>query len=278
MKLKHLLTTSLLALAGAAFSPPSAQAQVQVTYAADDLFLGFRKIGATTDYLVNIGQASIYRDFAGISFTLAIGNILPDLNSVLGAGWQTNPNVFWSVSGTPGLSAVGIDLARTLYATREELTYGIQSALWTRGSTSAQGPVMTKMNGLAQAYLFTGGNPNTSTANSNFGIIQDTTVPTNNPYASYMDGGANTLTGTSFAYFNPGIESSFANGAGASQLDLVRLLPGSGAGEFVGTFTVSNGGIVTFNNNVVPEPASFAIVGSGVALLGMVRRRRSINA
>ena len=280
MKLKHLLITSL-ALAGAAFSPPSAQAQVQVSYNSDDLFLGFRKTGASFDYLVNIGQASIYRDFAGTSFTLAIGNILPDLNAAFGPGWASDPNVFWSVSGSSGLAAVGIDVSRTLYATREELTFGIQSGLWNRGSSTTQGTPNSKMGALAQAYLQVAGTPNNSTANSNFAILQDPNAT--NSYASYQPGGTVTNSGpapgTGFAYFNPSIEGSFANGAAGSQLDLVRLVPGATTvGEFVGTFTITNGGAVAFNNNVVPEPGSFAIVAAGTALLGLVRRRRSVHA
>ena len=50
-----------------------------LVYNAGDLFLGFRSSSSTTDYLIDIGQASIYRDAPlGTAFTLSIGNIGAD--------------------------------------------------------------------------------------------------------------------------------------------------------------------------------------------------------
>lgn len=249
---------------GATFLSPSARAG-SLVYNPDDLLLGFRATGGTgvtQDYLVDIGPAAVYTG-ANASFSVeGLGNIGADLTNVFGSDWSSRSDLFWSVSGTAGLSGIGNDPAKTLYATTAEEPFGTPAMLWNRGSNSAQGVVSSKMVSLAQAFAFTAGSPNASTANSSVALIQN--AEDTNSYASFYAGTA------SFGYFDPTIEGTFANGTARGVLDLVRLLPGSPGtpGEIVGTFTLDDRANLIFN---VPEPSTTAALTLGIAMLAMVR-------
>jgi hypothetical protein len=94
MNLGTLKTTALATLVVAAFSAPSARAAL--TYTTDDLFLAFRQAGNnTTDYVVNIGQASIYRD-ATSSIPLNLTGLSADLTTAFGS----LTGLSWGVVGT----------------------------------------------------------------------------------------------------------------------------------------------------------------------------------
>lgn len=284
MKIRHPLTASLLALAGAAFIPLQASAQVPVVYNPDDLILAFRTTGASTpaasDYLVNLGPASYFTGSAAgshISLNLALdlGNIQADLVGLFGANWFNRADLFWSISGTSGSTASGGDPLRTLYASREEDTVGLQSTPWTRANTSAQAAPTNKLASLGAAFAADAGIPNLSTANSDVAIIQ--AISAANSYASFQGGGS------SFSYFSPTIEGDFGSGADGTALDVYRLAPAVGAaigtgGDFVGSFNIDSSAQLTFNAAVVPEPGSAAFVAISAGLLGIIRRRPSAVA
>jgi hypothetical protein len=80
---------------------------------------------------------------------------------------------------------------------------------------------------------------------------------------------------SSFSYFDvSAATANFGSGTAAASLDLYRMTPGSGDGQLVGTFTISDSGTVTFT--AVPEPGACVLIGCGLAfLLVVVRRRRS---
>ena len=253
-----------------------------VSYNPGDLLLGFRATGgtgATQDYVVNIGQASLYRD-AFAAFTVSVGNIGADLATVFGANWHTRSDVLWSVSGTPGnLTPVGSDPAKTLYATRPEDPAGTTADAWKRQSSTNQGTTSNKMASLASGYSQTAGIPNVSTLNSDFGVIQNTADV--NSYASFMPGGVNSNATTAFSAFNPGIEGNFGNGTAGAVLDLFRMLNTGGAnggtanvspGTFEGRFTISNTGVLTFTPDAIPEPGIAMLLGAFSAF--GIRRRR----
>jgi len=279
MKIRHPLAVSLLALAGTAFIQPNISAQVPVTYNPDDLILAFRTTGASTpaasDYLVDLGPASNFTGSAlgsQISLNLAfnLGDIQADLVGLFGANWFDRSDLFWSISGTSGSTAVGGDPLRTLYASREEDILGIQSSPWLRANGSAQAGPTNKLASLGAGFAADAGNPNLSTANSNVAIIQ--AIGAANSYASFQTGGS------SFSYFSPTIEGDFGDGAGGTVLDLYRLAPGSGAtigvaGDYVGSFTIDSSAQLTFNAGVVPEPSSAVIVAAGTGMFGLIRRR-----
>ncbi len=191
---------------------------------------GFRATGGTGgtfDYLVDIGQASLFRD-ATVSFTLTgLGDIKSDLDFLFGATWITRPDVLWSISGTPGATAAGGDPLRTLYATRPETVVGVQSIPWTRSNSAGQSTATNKLAAVGGGYVQNGATPNSSTANSPVGVFQNTSDV--NSYASFQLGGTNTSIGTAYSYFNNGIEGNFGTGTAGTALDLYRVLFAGGA-------------------------------------------------
>jgi hypothetical protein len=242
---KRALLTMLLTAFGAS------GAGAAVTYNNGDLFLGFRAAGGngfTKDYLVNVGPAS---QFTGASapLNLNLGNIGADLSSsgLYGNSWFGRSDLFWGVSGTVGsFSAVGSDPQKTLYATRARTSKTVQSTPWQRDSDTGQGITTSKINGQANAYT-----SGTASGNASTAIIQNTSGI--NSYASFQPGGVNAgpAPGISYQAFNPTIEGSFDPDAGTANsiLDLYRLVPSSTQfqdGEYLGFFTISTAGVVTF--------------------------------
>lgn len=244
----NFLSVVFVALTSALIVRPSAKAGT-VSTSAGDLFLGVRAVsgaGATQDYIVNIGQASAYRDAISPFAVPNLGDLGADLIAVFGANWSTRADVLWSIAGTPGGSAVGADPARTIYATVRETGPAL-----TRAAAAAQAAPVNKLTSLSVAYLQTAGTPNASTANSPVGIVQSTTDV--NSYASFHN------VTSSYSYFSPPIEGDFGNGVAASVLSLYRLVPATDAavgtpGEFLGRFLLDSNGGLTY------APASFSTV------------------
>ena len=269
MKLSFLKTSLMLAATSFVLSTKVAAA----SYAAGDIFLGFRIDGGTQCYLVNIGQTSLYKSPASSSFAIPVGNIGADLSTVFGANWHTNSAVKWAVMGTntnTTTANVGGDpVGRTLYASKAESVFGVQESPWKRGSSNTQSTPAGKLMGMAATFQ-TG----TATVNSAVAVIQDASL--NGSYASYQPGGIPANSGgISFNYWNPSNEGDFGAGAGLAALDLFRMATGSSSldGEYLGTFTITSAGGLTFNTSPVPEPASLTLI-SALGLLA-TRRRRS---
>jgi hypothetical protein len=249
-------------------------------YTDGDLFVGFHAtggLGATQTYLVNIGQASTYRDAApGSSFTLSLGNIGVDLTALYGSTWNTRADLFWGITGAMSVASAG-DPANTLYATKAETQVGTLESSWARRSNSAQTGTVSKIQGIASGYL--NDQQGSTDTNSAFAVIENTSDPNN--WASYQSGGINSTAGSSLGVFSPTIEGNFAGGVDGSRLDLFRMVrtgiddgTGSltGLGTYEGTFSIGNNGAVGYL--VVPEPSTAAMAGLGGALIGLSRRRR----
>jgi len=225
----------------------TAHATTTTAYAAGDLFIGFRQAGNNSDYLVNIGQASLYTG-ATSTRTLTIGNIAADLSVALDSGWATDSNVSWGVVGTNHLTVTngGNDPSPTLYASK--ISTGTGTTPWTCAFSLSTAD--SKITGMAAAYR-----GKTPTINSSVGLIQNNiSTSSNNAYASYQPDGVNVGAGNlSFGYFNPTIEASSNSGITATTLNLYRVPEGSAdPGTLVGSFTISADGSVTFT----PAPSS----------------------
>lgn len=251
MRLKNILTIALLATAGIGLTHPTAQAAA-VTYNNGDLLLGFRASsgsGAQLNYVVNLGQASTFRD-ATNSFVIPLTGLNTDLSAIfLGDDWKTRGDVFWSVSGTTGsFVPVAGDPAKTLYATRAQAFSNgnfTPASAWLSKSDAAQGLGANQLKSFKDGFLAKAGVPNQSTANTPNGIIQNTSD--NNSYASF------TSSGSSFGFFNPSVEANFGNGQNASRLDLFSVKPADGVnvmldepGELLGTFVLYPSGNIAF--------------------------------
>jgi hypothetical protein len=270
MKIKQHRQFACLALASLALV--TAVNATTTTYTTGDLFIGFHKSGVDSDYLINIGQASIYSTAsASGTMTLSLGSIGTDLVSIFGSGWATDSTVKWGVAGTTRLATVGADAPMTIYASRagnvESATRAVGTATaW--NSAAALGTPVSKIHSMASAYR-----SKDSTANSSVGLVQ-TNIGTssNNAYASFQPSGSNTGTGNlAFGYFNPTIEGSVT-----SSLALFRLLEGNtNPANAVGTFAISGSGdSATISFEAVPEPASVAL-GLLSSMMLMTRRRRN---
>ena len=239
-------------------------------YAAGDIFMGFRIDGGTQCYLINIGQASLYKTPSSASFTPALGNIGADLTAIFGANWHSNSAVHWAVMGTNTntTSTVAGDPGRTLYASKAETVLGTQEAPWNRGSTATQAGPASKLMGLAGAPLGFAGY--SVTANSSVAVIQ--TSSDSASYASYQPGGtAINSGGISFAYWNPSNEGDFGSGAAGAALDLFRMQTGTSSqlGTYLGTFTITSAGVVTFSTSPpVTSTPGFAAWIAGFGLTG----------
>ncbi len=265
MKLSRLKSILLLPLLLTGISSLSHAAP----YTAGDIFMGFRIDGGTQCYLINIGQASLYKSPSSSSFTVPVGNIGADLSTVFGANWHSNVAVHWAVMGTNTntTNTVAGDPGRTLYASKAETVLGTQEAPWNRGATGTQSGPASKLMGLAGAPLGYAGYA--VTANSSVSVIQ--TSSDSAAYASYQPGGtAINSGGISFAYWNPSNEGDFGSGAAGAALDLFRMQTGTSSqlGSYLGTFTITSAGVVTFRTSPpVTSTPGFAswIAGFGLA-------------
>jgi len=268
------ITTKLLPLATMIAAGMVTTTAHAVSYTAGDLLLGFRATGGTganTDYVIDLGSASTFRD-ATSSFS--IGSFGTDLSAIYGAGWATRSDLLWSVIGG-GLSGDGTN---TVYASAAETVFGTHANPLTRFSNSAQAGVVTKISNTAGVstggYLGGSTSFNSNPLSNGSAVAEDQTAA--NPWAQYQFGFGSPANTSAFGlYASPGIEGSFANGAAVSALDLYRMATSTTAGlpgTYVGTFTINTSGQGTFN--VVPEPSSALMLGLGTAFLGFVRRRR----
>lgn len=272
MKKHSILTKSLAAIVAVTLVGQAAHA---ATYNADDLILGFRATGgtgATNNVVVNLGQASVFRDAAG-SFAVSTGAIASDLTTAFttwnahradGSNGGLGSDVVWSVTGTSGsFVAVGADPFKTLYATRKQPSLGVQSLPWSRASETAQGVTTNLMKAFGNQYA-------SYTATANGSVIQ--LAGDLNSYSSYQPGGTLTNSGpapgTSFKAYNPSAETSAALGTA----DLYRMEFGSGAGTYLGTFALDDQGNLNFLKGTatptptLTAPASSSSNGASVAL------------
>lgn len=260
----------------ASFALP-AQAQV-VSYTSGDLLMGFHKAGETTDVVINIGQASLYRDAAS-GFSVNVGNLGTLLGDTFGANWYNDSSLQWSVVGNPG--GVGGDNINTGYITREQTTIDTQSAAYSVSSTN-RAILASNFQTMKNQFIL----QDSATGNTN-AVLWDSTQLAG-PYVDWTEGMSD-LAPSSLAM---GVFSySLVNGADATgidypgtALDLYRLLGGQNGTtgvSYEGTFRIDNTGAVTFGLTpgiaAVPEPSRALLLAFGLALPLLRRRRASVG-
>ncbi len=266
MRLKKLAALTALALAATALIAPSAKAQVVYNNANGDFLLGFRKEGNTNSVLVDIGPIL---DF-NVGQVFQLGNLGTVLSSTFGAGWNTDPTVWWSLAATtrPG------DPTRTNYVTSPT---GVP---WNRLTSTTALILQNKIIAMGNQYnAFVGqqtmGNP----------AVVEAQASAPDGYREYHPGGTNDAGHAqgdiSFGFFNPTTETNFGAGGSVTHspqqidsftLSLVQLVPGSGPGSILGTFTLSPDGS-SLGYLPIPEPSTYALLAFTLTGLAVFRRR-----
>jgi len=280
MKTKHFVLP-LLALSAGVLTASASGVSVA---SENDLILGFSNssgTGSTLNLEIDLGQAS---NFYGVSGTEILGGLAEaDLAATYGANWNTLSTLTWGVAGTTGSGAgttIGGNsiLKDTLWATRAETTVGLQSSAWIGGTTFGQQGAANKIANLYAASPV-GLSGALATGNSATAAVIGTSA----------GGSWNTEVGTSaaaFTFLNP--SNLFTNGTNATfgeVSDLYEVQPDSSAGVYLGSFGLTNAGVLEFSGSVsaaastVPEPSTYAVMAGAVAL-GFValRRRRQAKA
>lgn len=259
--MKSRKSNSILAAAAVLSASLLSASAATVTYTQGDLLMGFRATGgqgAGTSYVVNIGQASGYRDATTYGTVPIAGDLNADLTALYGSNWSTRSDILWGIAGTPSNTAtVGGDAPPTLYASKPETSPGVSGAGWTIAGSSTRLSVATTIVSLQSSFA-----GYQATTNSPVATLMDDSVA--NTWRQYMASGGN----ASYTSGNKDF-GAFANIEGTLNqgLTLFRVTNAS-AGSNEGTFSLSSSGSLSF----VPEPTSSLLAGLGV--LGLVLRRR----
>jgi hypothetical protein len=245
----------LATLAISAMTAPAASVPDPVS---GDIFLAFRASGgdgSDVSYLVKLGQSSQFTGAAaGTSFTLGtIGNIGTDLTATFGTTtpWHTRQDLFWGIFGTT--DAVN----PTLYASQARVSTATQTPPWPELTTQARTSVKTEI--LSVTSGIGGYRSSSATANSavatlqsNFGGAASYNYQVTN---SALDFGSQSQWSS--------IEGSFSAGVSGAVLDLYRLRNASPTVSYIGKFTISTAGVVTFTAAPAAPPSTVDTDGDG---------------
>jgi hypothetical protein len=271
------ITSAIVALAIAAVLGTSAHAQV-AGYNEGDLLLGFEQQngsgGVTSnDYVVDLGSASTFIGASTLTFNLSTANLI----SAFGTNWANNTPagslVQWGVVGgsdANGPITLGSQTLQenTLFYTLGEKNVGTKATAPATASNSFQGNINGNIQQFALDYQGTNPGVTGSIIASNDSIGWSANTPSTNAFGS-----------------NKAIEqpsSGSYTGPTNSQLDLYQLnnttdTPSSTKGVYLGDFSLSSGGVLTFNGAAaVPEPSAYAMGVIAAALFFVLRRRKAL--
>jgi hypothetical protein len=241
-----------------------------VTPQLDDLILGFYATnGPSLNLEVDLGNMSNFYDATpGTTFSLP-GLSTLDLGNVYGTNWFTRTDLFWGAIATTGRSqgtADGHAPVGTLWATRAD-----GKSAWNSGSVFAQEEASANIEEMIDQGAAGSLYGASSTSNSAEAAVINASQP-----GSYTKQDAKTP-GESFGYFNPSIDNSAVIPPGGQVVsDLYELPPTNGtdvASKDLGYLVLNQNGL---SFQAIPEPSAAMLVALGMAVSGMlVRRRRS---
>jgi len=256
MKQYKILTA---AMAVAVLSGVSAMAQFN--YQNGDLLVGFGNAGST-DVIVDLGAISNFQQPGAT----ASWNLSSVLNATYGS---VSGSIYWAVFGANNTTQAGYNAsvvqanAYTAWDSIARSTPSVQNSTPNvSGNANSQ---HLAVNQIATIVGYT--DPNSANA----GLIVD--------YAPGIEQVSTTLGGYT-SLMNPdgnlgGTWSYNMLNHGAGTSDFYQSDPGNpfvASQNYLGNFTLDNTGTLTFN--AVPEPSTWAMVGSGMLALLALRRRK----
>lgn len=269
------LRTAILSLAGALVTSLSAEAVLVPNPQPGDIFLGFRASGgegASVSYLINLGPDTQFRNATpGSSFILGdLGNIAADLVALFSSedlDWFEREDLHWGIFGTRKSASSSV------YGSKERLDINTPGTPWIALST-------TQRNGTANEIIavvegLNGYKGRSATANSPVATIQN-----NFPGEASYNFQVGTTGTTDFGSLSQwtSIEGDFGDGTAGTVLDLFRLASSSGVdtSTWIGSFSISDTGVITFT--AVPEPSVYAFLAVAATIAVVLRHRRSHKA
>jgi hypothetical protein len=257
---KYMLATVLVA---AALGEVAIQAQT-FTYNSGDLLAAFRKSGSP-DLVVDLGSVSQYQQAAASGSGTYTFNLGTDLTSTFGS----LDSIYWSVFTFDKTGTYAP--VNTLWMSDPRSDASVQNDPPTTGTSSAQNLVIGQLGAIADALS---ANYGTIIDNQVIQLPSDLGASTGGDPASYT-----TALGASLD-FNGTYGQAFENvssAAAASVSDLFQEHPSPlhnpGTGTELGTVTLDAAGTLTVQS--VPEPSTWAMLGSG--LIGLMAFRRMKN-
>ena len=266
--------TVILAGIGAALAIQGANAQIVPAAANGDLIFGAEVLNAAgvaqgNNLEVDLGSISKFTTTAQLTFANVSAT---DLAAVLGSGFASSSNAFFSVAGTTNLSDVDGYFNRATFATLLQ----DPGALSKTQLTTASNLISGLYSGLNQSVGFAAA-PNSNGAG---GILSAT-----GNTQSYSSEEGTAAGGTTFFNFVGGGSASFGSGL---TLDLYALNSAGdsngvrntvGTDTLLGTFSYSADKGLTFTGAAVPEPSTVGLTLVGLAAAAFAfKRRHSFNS
>ena len=232
------------------------------TYTPGDLLAAFRQSGKP-DLIVDLGSISNYQvPYQNSSF---------NLGSALTSTFGSTSGVYWSVFTFDGNGTYAP--VNTLFISEPRSNVSVQNTPPITGTSSSQNLVAGQLGAIADALSPSYG---TIIANQVIQLPSGLGATTGGDPASYT-----TALGSSFD-FNGTYSQLFENlsSSSATTSDLFQENPSPlhnpGAATFLGTLTLSADG-TTLGFTAVPEPSTWAMVGTGLMSLVAFRRLAQRN-
>jgi hypothetical protein len=241
-------------------------AMAQFNYQNGDLIVAFGNgvsstVGNNTDVIVDLGSLAQFQNTSASPFSYNLSSVL---NSTYGG---VNSSVYWSAFGVNenfGNPSVSQGNANTIWTTLRRSNPANQTAAPHVDNASF---AMFTLGDIQSVANFT------SPGDANPGLIVDYAPgielvdSSQSPYSTMMTSPYSGNFQNDWAY------NVLNNGAGVS--DLYQSDPGGTTqhGAYLGNFNLSSGGLLTFSP--VPEPSTWAMMGTGTLAFMALRRRRS---